>query len=127
MTGSGLFVQLKETGADGFIPASTVGDEYYYHDEAHRALVGEDTGRAYQLGDMVDVKLVEAIPTAGALRFELLTEGKQIGIKPSGARHRRFRTGARGKPGGRGRGKSKRPGAKPGKRKPASRSGSGKR
>jgi ribonuclease R len=48
--------------------------------------VGEDTGLAFRLGDPVEVRLVEAIPTAGALRFELLSEGRSIGTKPrSGA------------------------------------------
>jgi ribonuclease R len=78
---SGLFVRLADTGADGFVPASGIGHEYFYHDEARRALVGEDTGLAYQLGDSVQVRLVEAIPTAGALRFDMLSEGRQIGTK----------------------------------------------
>jgi ribonuclease R len=30
----------------------------------------------YRLGDRVEVKLVEAAPLAGALRFEMLTEGR---------------------------------------------------
>ena len=34
-----------------------------------------DTGETYRLGDKVEVKLVEAAPVAGALRFELLTKG----------------------------------------------------
>ena len=79
---SGLFVRLTETGADGFVPASSIGHEYFAHDEARQALVGEDTGAAFQLGDSVEVKLVEAIPTAGALRFEMLSEGRTIGGKP---------------------------------------------
>jgi ribonuclease R len=78
---TGLFVRLAETGADGFVPASGIGHEYFYHDEVRRALVGEDTGLAYQLGDPVEVRLVEAIPTAGALRFDMLSEGRQIGTK----------------------------------------------
>ncbi|MEZ5827616.1 MAG: ribonuclease R [Hyphomicrobiales bacterium] len=78
---SGLFVRLVETGADGFVPASAIGNEYFYHDEVRQALVGEETGLAYQLGDPVEVRLVEAIPTAGALRFDMLSEGRQIGIK----------------------------------------------
>ncbi|MBN4669316.1 ribonuclease R, partial [Pandoraea nosoerga] len=32
----------------------------------------------YRLGDVVDVRLVEAAPVAGALRFELLSEGQAI-------------------------------------------------
>ena len=75
---SGLFVRLTETGADGFVPASAIGSEYFYHDEVRQALVGEDTALAYQLGDQVEVRLVEAIPTAGALRFDMLSEGRKI-------------------------------------------------
>ena len=90
---SGLFVRLIETGADGFVPASSIGREYFFHDEVRHALVGEDTGLAYRLGDPVEVRLVEAIPAAGALRFEMLSEGRVIGPRPKGA----GRPGDRGK------------------------------
>jgi ribonuclease R len=83
---TGLFVRLAETGADGFVPASSIGREYFYHDEAHQALVGENTGLAYRLGDPVEVRLVEAIPSAGALRFEMLSEGRSLGTKPKRGR-----------------------------------------
>jgi ribonuclease R len=85
---TGLFVRLIETGADGFVPASSIGREYFYHDEARHALVGEDTALAYRLGDLVEVRLVEAIPTAGALRFEMLSEGRSIGGRPKAAPRR---------------------------------------
>jgi ribonuclease R len=81
---TGLFVRLIETGADGFVPASSIGHEYFYHDEVRQALVGEDTGLAYRLGDPVEVRLVEAIPTAGALRFEMLSGGRSLGARPKG-------------------------------------------
>jgi ribonuclease R len=77
VTRSGLFVKLADTGADGFVPAATIGADYYRHDESRHALVGERTGATYRLGDPVEVKLVEAAPVAGALRFELLSEGRQ--------------------------------------------------
>jgi ribonuclease R len=83
---TGLFVRLIETGADGFVPASSIGHEYFFHDESRQALVGEDTGLAYRLGDPVEVRLVEAIPTAGALRFEMLSDGRSLGPRPKGAR-----------------------------------------
>ncbi|MGC1694949.1 MAG: ribonuclease R [Pseudolabrys sp.] len=73
---AGLFVKLNYTGADGFIPARTIGDEYFRHDEAGHAMVGSRSGETYRLGDRVTVKLVEAAPVAGALRFELLSEGR---------------------------------------------------
>jgi ribonuclease R len=73
---AGLFVKLDQTGADGFIPARTIGHEYFrYHEDKH-ALVGNESGETYRLGDKVTVRLVEAAPVAGALRFELLSEGR---------------------------------------------------
>ena len=41
------------------------------------AFVGSASGVSYRLGDTVTVRLVEAAPVAGALRFELLSEGRQ--------------------------------------------------
>ncbi|MEI8150343.1 MAG: ribonuclease R [Hyphomicrobiales bacterium] len=76
VTRAGLFVKLDDTGADGFIPARTVGNEYFRYEEAMHALVGNRTGETHRLGDRVTVKLVEAAPVAGALRFELLSEGR---------------------------------------------------
>jgi ribonuclease R len=87
---SGLFVRLDETGADGFIPASTIGADYYRHDERQQAMIGERTGERFRLGDRVTVRLLEAAPMAGALRFELLSEGDRAKLSGS-------RTG-RGKP-----------------------------
>ncbi len=76
VTRAGLFVKLRETGADGFIPARTIGDEYFRYDEKGHAMVGSRSGETYRLGDSVTVKLVEAAPVAGALRFELLSDGR---------------------------------------------------
>jgi ribonuclease R len=78
VTRSGLFVRLRDTGADGFIPISTIGRDFWHHDEDLHALVGERSGLGFRLGDTVEVRLVEAIPTAGALRFEILSEGRRI-------------------------------------------------
>ena len=76
VTRAGLFVKLDDTGADGFIPARTLGADFFRYEENRHALVGERTGETHRLGDRVEVKLVEAVPAAGALRFELLSEGR---------------------------------------------------
>ena len=76
VTRAGLFVKLHETGADGFVPARTIGDEYFRYEEARHAMVGSRSGETFRLGDPVTVKLVEAAPVAGALRFELLSQGR---------------------------------------------------
>jgi ribonuclease R len=78
VTGAGLFVKLDETGADGFVPISTLGDEYFRFDEARRAVIGERTGIMHRLGDAAEVRLLEAVPLTGGLRFELLSEGKVL-------------------------------------------------
>ena len=52
----------SDTGADGFVPAATIGNDYYRHHEDAHALIGDRTGEAYRLGDDVRVRLVEAIP-----------------------------------------------------------------
>ena len=74
VTKSGLFVQLPLFGADGFIPVSTLGDDYYLHDESAHALVGERSGKGYRLADRVEVRLMEVAPLAGSMRFEMLSE-----------------------------------------------------
>jgi ribonuclease R len=77
VTRAGLFVKLDDTGADGFVPAATLGGQYFRYDEAARAVVGDDDGETYRLGDAVTVRLVEAAPVAGALRFEMLSDGRR--------------------------------------------------
>jgi len=93
VTRAGLFVKLDDTGADGLVPIRTLGTEYFNYDEARHALVGSRSGAMHRLGDVVDVRLVEAAPVAGALRFELL------GAAETAPRERRRSTpkAARGK------------------------------
>ncbi|MCC2095412.1 MAG: RNB domain-containing ribonuclease, partial [Hyphomicrobiales bacterium] len=91
VTRSGLFVKLADTGADGFIPASTLGAERYHYDEGKHALIANRSGETFQIGDIVEVKLVEARPMAGALRFEMLSDGRKG--KPSQGSG--FRSGTR--------------------------------
>jgi ribonuclease R len=95
VTRAGLFVKLDETGADGFIPASTLGRDYYRYEEAQHALVGQASGETHRLGDRVTVRLFEAAPVAGALRFKLLSEGR-----PSLAPRRHARRGDRNRDAG---------------------------
>ncbi|MBU2346706.1 MAG: ribonuclease R, partial [Alphaproteobacteria bacterium] len=74
VTRFGLFIRLDETGADGLVPVSTLGSEYFAHDDRAHALVGERTGKRFTLGRKVEVKLMEATPVTGGLVFEMLSE-----------------------------------------------------
>ena len=96
VTRAGLFVKLDQTGADGLVPMRTIGTEYFNYDETRHALVGSRSGAMHRLGDVVDVRLVEAQPIAGALRFELLSEGQTVprgGRFPQGKRRAGTRPG----------------------------------
>jgi ribonuclease R len=95
VTKSGLFVRLLDTGADGFVPAATIGGDFRLLEREH-ALAGR-SGETYRLGDEVRVRLIEAIATAGALRFEMLspgvrrTGGAAAAGRRSAGQRRRFR------------------------------------
>ena len=92
VTRAGLFVELEENGADGLIPISTLGADYFRHDNVSQALIGERTGEIFRLGDRVEVKLAEASPITGGIKFEMLKNltpqrsGKQ---KPKSGRTKR--------------------------------------
>lgn len=70
----GLFITLEETGADGLIPMSSLPGDYYHVDEDRHSLRGESTGRIYHIGDPVTVRLLEASPISGGMRFELVED-----------------------------------------------------
>jgi len=85
VTRFGLFVRLSETGADGLIPVRSLGREFFQHDERAHALVGERSGLTFRLGTKVTVRLAEAAPLTGGLRFDLL-EGGEPGTPNTQAR-----------------------------------------
>ncbi|MDB5458439.1 MAG: ribonuclease [Caulobacteraceae bacterium] len=94
VTRFGLFVRLAETGADGLVPISNLGEDYFIHDDRAHALVGQRTGVRWRLGASVSVKLVEATPITGGLLFEMLSEpdprdpnaqAPRLGIRGRGA------------------------------------------
>jgi len=96
VTRAGLFVTLDDTGADGFVPISKLGDEYFIYDEVAHRVQGDVTGGIYQMGDRIEVELVEAAPVAGALRFDMITEPREGDGLP---RSKRSRSGSpSGKP-----------------------------
>ncbi len=101
VTHFGLFVTLDETGADGFVPISTLPSDYYDHDERHHCLVGRETGRRYGLGDALEVRLTEADPMTGSLVLEVMGDGTTMRGKVSDRGHRSQPRRGRPKRGGR--------------------------
>ncbi|WP_265561814.1 ribonuclease R [Sphingomicrobium arenosum] len=102
----GFFATVQDLGGDGLVLAKTLGREYFHYDEKRQALVGERSGDEYRAGQKLELKLVEADPVSGALRFEL-PEGSYGGDAGDGPRRRRD---GRSKGGGKNRQTGKRRG-----------------
>jgi ribonuclease R len=109
--GFGFFATIVGLGGDGLVPISTLGGEYFRHDEAAQALVGTDSGTSYASGDRLKLKLAEANPLTGALKF-VLPDADASRIETRGARPDdrgsrsggprkagKFMVGQRGRPG----------------------------
>lgn len=106
--GFGFFATIHGIGGDGLVPISTLGGEYFRHDEAAQALIGEDSGTRYASGDRLKLKLAEANALTGSLKF--VPEDAEINaVEPRGKRPQRsprgprkagkFMAGKRGRPG----------------------------
>ncbi|MFL6776809.1 MAG: ribonuclease R, partial [Sphingomicrobium sp.] len=67
----GFFATVEELGGDGLLLAKDLGREYFRYDEAARALVGDESGDTYRVGQRLTLRLAEANPVSGSLRFEL--------------------------------------------------------
>jgi ribonuclease R len=83
VTNFGFFATVEGIGGDGLMPVRDIGGEYYRFDEAARTLTGEHSGETFALGQVLQLKLAEANPVSGALRFEM-PEGK--GAPPAPAK-----------------------------------------
>lgn len=67
----GFFATVEGLGGDGLVPVSTLGTEYFRYEEASQSLVGEDSDERFTLGQRLKLRLVEANPVSGGLRFAL--------------------------------------------------------
>ncbi|KLE35551.1 ribonuclease R [Aurantiacibacter luteus] len=119
----GFFATIVDLGGDGLVPISTLGREYFRHDEGAHTLIGEDTGTRFAVGDFLELRLAEANPLTGALKFELPEGGGSQRVEPRGKRpdkkprrdgrkdaKGKHQVGQRGRPGNirhQGRGKKK--------------------
>jgi len=92
----GFFATVEGFGGDGLVPVSTLGVERFRYDEGAQALEGEHSGERYVRGQRLPLRLVEANPVTGSLRFEL-PEGASHLPSPRDRRDRRV-VGKRGRP-----------------------------
>lgn len=79
VTNFGFFATVDGVGGDGLMPIRDLGGDYFHYDEGSQQLLGEKSREIYKLGQRLPLRLAEANPASGALRFEL-PDGK--GAKP---------------------------------------------
>ncbi|MCB2079267.1 MAG: VacB/RNase II family 3'-5' exoribonuclease, partial [Novosphingobium sp.] len=79
----GFFATILGLGGDGLVPVSTLGREHFRYDEKAQVLEGEESGTRYAPGDRLRLRLAEANPLTGALKFEL-EEGGSSRVEPRG-------------------------------------------
>ncbi len=97
----GLFATIIGLGGDGLVPISTLGDERFSYDEKAQVLVGDSTGKRYAMGDILRLRLAEANPLTGALKFEPEDSDaiEPRGRRPLPLRHKgKHMAGPRGRP-----------------------------
>jgi ribonuclease R len=93
----GLFVQLKDMPIDGLVHISKLPGDYWELDSGGMGLVGRRTGRRWNMGDAVKVRLNRVDLLQRQIDFELQETGEAVGT--AGA----VTSGRPGGPGFRGR------------------------
>ncbi len=56
----GIYIQERETLAEGMVKLSSLTDDFYIFDEKNYSMIGQRTRKKYRLGDKVRVKLLRA-------------------------------------------------------------------
>jgi len=92
----GFFATVEDLGGDGLLLARDLGREYFRYDEGAKQLVGDETGETYRMGQRLTLRLAEANPVSGSLRFELPEGG--YGMPSPTRRDRQRSSGRRGRP-----------------------------
>ncbi|MCW1383386.1 VacB/RNase II family 3'-5' exoribonuclease [Novosphingobium sp. KCTC 2891] len=103
----GLFATIVGLGGDGLVPISTLGAERFGYDEKAHRLIGEQSGVEFAMGMMLKLRLAEANPLTGALKFEPVDVAEGVRrIERRGGRadskpkpKGKFIAGQRGRPG----------------------------
>ena len=69
-----FYVEITVNKCEGLVRARDIKDDYYTFDEQQYALVGQATGKMYQLGDEVMIRVKNTDLMKKQLDFELISE-----------------------------------------------------
>jgi ribonuclease R len=99
----GLFVEMRRWWVEGLVKTEDLGDGFVLDKDGH-ALVEKRSGRAYRVGDELEVEVMAADPARRRIDLALVEGGETRALTPASESSRRGR-GAKGKPERKGGGK----------------------
>ena len=74
VTSFGIFVTLDDVYVEGLVHISELGQDYFHFDQAKHRIVGERTGKKFQLADRVNIKVVRVDIETSKIDFALTSE-----------------------------------------------------
>ena len=72
LTKHGFFVELTDLFVEGFVPLESLTDDRYVYRESQRAAVGQNTKRAFRLGERVRIRLDRVDRMGNKLQFSVV-------------------------------------------------------
>ncbi len=84
VTSFGLFVQLGDLFVDGLVHVSSLSNDYYQFEAHHHRLIGDRSGRAYNLGDSVRVRVTRVNLDERKIDLEIVGSTGSKGAKAGG-------------------------------------------
>ena len=72
LTKHGFFVELTDLFVEGFVPVDSLQDDRYVYRESQRAMVGQNSKRAFRMGERVRVRLDRVDRMGNKLQFAVV-------------------------------------------------------
>ena len=80
VTNRGMFVELPNT-VEGFVNVADMRDDYYYFSQEDYAMIGEDTGKQYAIGDPIQIKVKNTDKMTKSIDFSIVYKGEDTFVK----------------------------------------------
>ncbi|MEG1458267.1 MAG: ribonuclease R [Acetivibrio sp.] len=76
ITSWGIYVELPNT-VEGMIRVTSLKDDFYFYDEEHYVMVGENTKKTYKLGERVKIQVTGVDKVLRTIDFDLVEENNE--------------------------------------------------
>ena len=80
VTNRGMFVELPNT-VEGFVNVADMRDDYYCFSQEDYAMIGEDTGKQYAIGDPIQIKVKNTDKMTKSIDFSIVYKGEDTFVK----------------------------------------------